>query len=248
MEENIVKNYNGKPVTSSRAVAWKFGKRHKDVLRAIENLECSDEFTERNFALSEYKDSTGRSLKKYIITRDGFSFLVMGFTGKEAARFKEDFIKAFNQMEEKIRGQMDPSKLSRLEILQIAMEAEKEKQALKEANTKLQEKADYLNKITGSEGAVNVGQAAKLLKIKDESGSCIGRNKLFALLRDTGVFFKNKNEPKQQHVHAGYFIVKEQYIEDIDQTMIKVLVTQKGLEWLNKRLSGELFKPLKLAL
>jgi anti-repressor protein len=248
MKEDIVKNYNGKPVTTSRAIAWKFGKQHKDVLRTIDNLECSDEFGERNFAPTYYTDKWNRKQKEYIITKDGFSFLVMGFTGREAAKFKEDFINAFNLMEERINGQLDPSKLSRLEILQMAMEAEREKQALQEANTKLQSKADYLNKITGSEGAIDIGQAAKILKIKDENGKIIGRNKLFRMLREESIFFKNKNEPKQKFIESGYFLLKEQYIKDIDQTMLKVLVTQKGLERLNRKFSGELFKPLKLAL
>ncbi|MGS0948380.1 Rha family transcriptional regulator, partial [Escherichia coli] len=69
------------------------------VLDRIRNLECSAEFTEHNFVLSEYTDASGRKLPCYQITRDGFAFLAMGFTGKRAARFKEAYINAFNQME-----------------------------------------------------------------------------------------------------------------------------------------------------
>lgn len=69
---------------SSLMVAEKFGKEHKNVLRDIQNLECSQEFTKLNFELSNYKDSTGRKLPMYEMTRDGFTFLAMGFTGKEA--------------------------------------------------------------------------------------------------------------------------------------------------------------------
>lgn len=89
-----------KAVTTSLIVADAFEKQHKDILRAITRLECSEEFTERNFAPSGYKDSTGRSLPMYNITRDGFSFLAMGFTGKKAAEFKEAFIAQFNRMEQ----------------------------------------------------------------------------------------------------------------------------------------------------
>lgn len=85
--------------TSSNNVAQVFGKPHKDVLTKIKNLDCSAEFTERNFSLSEYKDSTGRKLPFYEMTKDGFMFLVMGFTGKQAAKFKEAYINCFNQME-----------------------------------------------------------------------------------------------------------------------------------------------------
>lgn len=58
-----------------------FERRHADVIRAIEQLECSHDFTERNFALSEYPDSTGRQQPMFELTQDGFAFLVMGFTG-----------------------------------------------------------------------------------------------------------------------------------------------------------------------
>ncbi|MEJ8306635.1 Rha family transcriptional regulator [Saccharibacillus sacchari] len=89
---------NGKTVTDSLTVAETFGKRHADVMRSIVHMECSAEFTERNFALSTYADPSGRSLPRYIITQDGFSFLAMGFTGKEAARFKEMYIREFGRM------------------------------------------------------------------------------------------------------------------------------------------------------
>ncbi|MDZ4894060.1 peptidase [Escherichia coli] len=95
---------NGRVVTTSLAVANHFTKRHERVLDRIRNLECSDEFTEHNFVLSEYTDALGRKLPCYQITRDGFAFLAMGFTGKRAARFKEAYINAFNQMERSLSG------------------------------------------------------------------------------------------------------------------------------------------------
>ncbi|MEB0966126.1 Rha family transcriptional regulator [Citrobacter braakii] len=95
---------NGQAVTSSLAVANFFSKHHDDVLKKIRVLECSASFTARNFAVSEYTDCTGRKLPCYQITRDGFAFLAMGFTGKRAARFKEAYINAFNQMEKSLSG------------------------------------------------------------------------------------------------------------------------------------------------
>ena len=80
-----------------------FGKLHKDVLRAIRNLECSAEFNGRNFAPVDYIDEKGEPRPMYRITRDGFAFLAMSFTGKEAARWKEAYIDAFNAMEAKLR-------------------------------------------------------------------------------------------------------------------------------------------------
>lgn len=85
---------------SSKLVAEHFGKRHADILRAIDNLECSQEFTKHNFAFSEYKDSTGRKLPEILMTEKGFNFLVLGFTGKKAARYKEAYIEAFDKLKQ----------------------------------------------------------------------------------------------------------------------------------------------------
>ena len=100
---------DGQAVTSSLAVANFFSKRHDDVLKKIRTLECSASFTARNFSVSDYTDCTGRKLPCYQITRDGFAFLAMGFTGKRAAQFKEAYINAFNQMEKQLSN---PSVLS----------------------------------------------------------------------------------------------------------------------------------------
>lgn len=92
---------NGIPTVTSLDIAGKFGKRHCDVLRAIQKIitELFPEFTERNFALSDYTDETGRKLPMFNLTRDAFSLVVMGFTGKEALAWKVRYIEAFNAME-----------------------------------------------------------------------------------------------------------------------------------------------------
>ncbi|EEG9539764.1 TPA: Rha family transcriptional regulator [Escherichia coli] len=94
---------NGRAVTTSVAVAEFFRKLHKNVIQKIEALECSSEFTELNFKPSEYTDSTGRKLPMYQITKNGFVFLVMGFTGKKAAAFKEAYIAEFDRMQAELR-------------------------------------------------------------------------------------------------------------------------------------------------
>jgi len=94
---------NGKVVTTSLAIAEHFDKSHRHILRDIRELEVSDSFREPNFGHSYYLDEQGKQQPMYHITRDGFIFLVMGFTGKEAARIKEAYIHAFNRMEEELR-------------------------------------------------------------------------------------------------------------------------------------------------
>lgn len=100
----VVSIHNGKAVTTSQDVANYFGKLHKNVIAKIESIECSPDFTKLNFKLSEYTDSTGRTLPMYEMTKNGFTFLVMGFTGKRAAQFKEAYIAEFDRMEAELNG------------------------------------------------------------------------------------------------------------------------------------------------
>lgn len=93
-------------VVTSLDIAETFGKRHADVLRDIKALECSKEFTQRNFALTSYKDASGKSNKKYLLTKDGFTLLVMGYTGEKAMKFKEGYIRQFNAMEKALIGKI----------------------------------------------------------------------------------------------------------------------------------------------
>ena len=87
----------------SMFVAKFFEKRHDDVLKSIRNLDCSDEFRLRNFAETSYKDGQGKKQPCYAMTRDGFTFLAMGYRGEKAAKFKELYIKRFNEMEKFIK-------------------------------------------------------------------------------------------------------------------------------------------------
>lgn len=90
--------------TTSRKVAEVFGKEHSHVLRDIRELGCSDEFRKSNFGFSEYKvDGNNKTYKECVITRDGFTLLVMGYTGEKAMQFKEAYIHAFNEMEKELK-------------------------------------------------------------------------------------------------------------------------------------------------
>lgn len=89
------------PAVLSTEVAERFQKKHRHILRDIDRLRSilPKSFTEPNFGLSEYTDSTGRKLPAYLLTRDAFSLLVMGFTGSAAIRWKLKYIEAFNALE-----------------------------------------------------------------------------------------------------------------------------------------------------
>lgn len=100
MHEVTVWQAGDKALTSSRNVAEVFGKRHDNVLRDIEELiaQLDDDFNALNFEAVEYKDKKGEKRREYLLTKDGFTLLAMGFTGKRAIEFKLAYIHAFNRL------------------------------------------------------------------------------------------------------------------------------------------------------
>lgn len=87
-------------VADSRTLAQTFGKRHASVLRAFDKLQCSSDFSRRNFVSAEYLDAQGKVRRHFTMTKDGFALLAMSFTGPKAVAFKEAFIEEFNRMAE----------------------------------------------------------------------------------------------------------------------------------------------------
>ena len=105
----IVFEQDGQALTTSREIADYFGKSHKNIVRDIRNtLEQLNqtpegaEFSRLNFEPSNYTDERGKKQPLYVLTRDGFTLLAMGFTGARAMQFKVAYINAFNRMSELI--------------------------------------------------------------------------------------------------------------------------------------------------
>lgn len=176
---------DGQVMTNSRDVAAYFGKLHKDVLRAIDKLDCSNDFTALNFEVSEYVDPTGRTLRSFDMTKDGFTFLVMGFTGKKAANFKEQYIALFNAMEATLRAAPtdphrhlnDPNALRGLLLTYTEKVLALESQ-LEEAQPKL----DGFDRIAQADGTMCITNAAKVLQMRPKD--------LFAWLAQNGWTYK----------------------------------------------------------
>lgn len=95
-----------KVAVTSLDVAETFDKEHRRVLQDIRELSCSDDFRLHNFVQSSYENQQGKSQPMFLITRDGFTMLAMGYTGEKAMRFKEAYIRQFNEMENLLRGKM----------------------------------------------------------------------------------------------------------------------------------------------
>lgn len=124
-----------------------------------------------------------------------------------------------------------------MQVLNRRLEqAKAEKKQLEQQNAKLQPKAAFADAAFATDDKVDIGMSAKILKLG------FGRNTLFDKLRKAGVFFANRNEPKQRFIDAGYFEMKEKFIERNNHpgfVVTKVLVTQKGLAYLNHLFGGK---------
>lgn len=112
MTDIILSTQNGEPVASSRQIAESFGKEHKDVLRAIENIKAQNCALTSMFFEATYTAGTGKAYPMYLMNRDGFTLLAMGFTGRAALEWKLKYIQAFNEMEKKLSTPQMP-KLSK---------------------------------------------------------------------------------------------------------------------------------------
>lgn len=234
MTDLVLKSSKGNPVTNSLIIAEMFEKNHQHVLRDIKEMSCSDQFRQSNFGQSSYLNSQNKKQPMCIMTKDGFSFLVMGYTGAKAGEFKEAFINAFNKMDLQLRATPTIPQ-SFAEALMLAANQAKELESKARQLAIQAPKVDFADRVLDSGNLVDIGQAAKLLKLP------YGRNTFFKHLREKGVFFKNRNEPKQEYIDRGYFELRESEIarENHPPMMVtKILVKQTGLYWLSKTFGG----------
>ena len=222
---------NNQVVVSSRQVADNFGKQHKDVLESIRGILAAENSATKFFRESTF-ENRGKHYPEYIMNRDGFSLLVMGFTGKEAMTWKIRYIQAFNEMEAKIRENTlimpnfnNPAEAARA----WAKEYEEKQKALAQV-TEMKPKAEFYDDVTGSTDTIDIGSVAKVLNIPN-----MGRNKLFSFLREKKVLNK-RNEPYQEYVDKGYFRQIETSWEHNGTTHInlKTVVFQKGVDYIRQ--------------
>ena len=94
-----------KALTTSLKVAEVFSKNHRDVMRSIKNLTAQNCAVGKMFVESTYVNQQGHEQPMYYMNRDGFTLLAMGFTGRDAMKFKLEYIEAFNRMDELIRNE-----------------------------------------------------------------------------------------------------------------------------------------------
>lgn len=209
MTDIILSTQNGEPVASSRQIAENFGKEHKDVLRAIENIKAQNCALTSMFFEATYTAGTGKAYPMYLMNRDGFSLLVMGFTGKAALEWKLKYIQAFNEMEKKLAQR---PQLSRSELMAQALIAAHDELEHKDRQiAELTPKGIFADAVSASKKSILVGELAKLLC---QNGVQIGQNRLFIWMREHGFLIRDPkrsdyNMPTQRAVEHGLFEIKE---------------------------------------
>lgn len=233
--EALVKVENNQIVTDSRSVAEHFGKQHKNVLQTIENLAAENPATKFLFQKTTF-ENRGKQYPMYLMNRDGFSLLVMGFTGAKALEWKLKYIEAFNGMERKLKEATYDSYMisDPVERAKKWIEEEKERQKLRAENKVMLPKAEFYDTVANTESLFSMADVAKTLDMG------MGRNKLFAFLRDKGILDKY-NHPYQKYVDAGYMRLIENHCKAGDNDVVYkcTYVKQKGIDYIRKILLKE---------
>lgn len=230
MKELVFKGESNEVLTNSLLVAEKFGKDHKRVLQDIRDLKCSNQFRQHNFVLSSYCSDQNRELPMYVMNKDGFTLLVMGYTGETAMKFKEDYIEAFNKMEETIKngGFNIPKSFREALLLAAEQQAQIEQQQMRIEEMKPKE--EFFDQVTDSKDACDMATVAKVLNMG------VGRNKLFEILRDKKVL-QERNAPYQSYIDRGWFrVIESKYTKPNGDMCVnyKTIVYQKRHRWYQK--------------
>ena len=208
MSDIILSMQSGEPVVSSRQIAENFEKNHNHVLRDIDSLKKDVSNFGQMFFETTAPDSYGREQRAYLMNRDGFTLLAMGFNGKAALEWKLKYIAAFNEMEKKLTEQ---PQLTRSQLLATALIAAHEELEEKDKQIEtMKPKALFADAVSASSQSILVGKMAKLLS---QNGIQMGQNRLFAWLRENGYLIKRKgagwNMPTQKSIDMGLFEIKE---------------------------------------
>lgn len=233
MNDIILSMQNGEPVVSSRQIAESFEKRHDHVMRDIEDIMrgLPKNGDTPMFYKTEYvHEQNGQSYPMYLMNRDGFTLLAMGFNGKAALEWKLKYIAAFNEMEKKLA---EKPQLTRSQLLATALIAAHEELEEKDKQIEtMKPKVLFADAVSASKKSILVGELAKLLS---QNGINIGQNRLFDWMRKNSYLIKDPkrsdyNLPTQRSMEMGLFEIKETTIQHSDHVSINRTpkVTGKG--------------------
>lgn len=209
-----VKEYEGQPVVSSREVANNFEKEHSKVLRTIENkIEVNPILASPKYFIgTTYTDKSNRQSKEYLMTRDGFSFVVMGFTGAKADNWKLKYIEAFNKMEEKIKN-INPYAGMSKELQAIFAIDKKQQQIEQDVKTVTEDLKDFKNNAPLFSIECETLQKALRGKVIKEMG---GKNALAYKDKSirTKMYIDAQNQLKREFDVLSYKAIKRCQLDD----------------------------------
>lgn len=216
MSEIVLSTKSGEPVASSRQVAENFGKEHKDTLESIRQILAAENSATKSMFYETTFENRGKQYPMYLMNRDGFTLLAMGFTGKAALEWKLKYIAAFNEMEKKLAEQ---PQLTRSQLLATALIAAHEELEEKDKQIEtMKPKALFADAVSASSQSILVGEMTKLLS---QNGIQMGQNRLFQWMRENGYLIKDKkqmdyNMPTQKSMELRLFEIKETSIAHSD--------------------------------
>ncbi|WAX07479.1 hypothetical protein BF766P1_00043 [Bacteroides phage BF766P1] len=247
MKELVFKGESNKVLTNSLLVAEKFGKDHKNVVRDIRSIiggmlkiEHTQLFVESVYVHPQ----NGQEYPMFIMNRDGFTLLAMGFTGEKALQFKLEYINAFNKMEEAIKnGGFNVPKSFREALLLAAEQQEvieNQQKQIEEKNAKIEAdkpKVLFSEAVSASNKSILVRELAKLIT---QNGYQIGEKQLYERLRKAGYLCssgESYNQPTQTYMNMGLFHLKKTSVICDGESKVYTVtkVTPKGqIYFINK--------------
>lgn len=222
----LVFTRNNQVVTSSRNVARDFGKEHHNVVKAIEGIVKNNDTPNMFYETTYIHEQNKQEYRQYLMNRDGFTLLVMGFTGKKAMQFKMKYIQAFNEMEKRLKEPFSLEKaLSNPDtIIKLATNWKEEKEKrekLEVENKELKPKATYHDLVLQSDTLLSTTQVAK------DFG--MGAPTLNKILHELGVQYKKGHRWFLYHKYQdkGYAQSKT-FVINAEETKDHLYWTQKG--------------------
>ena len=212
---------------TSLQIAEITGKRHKDVLEAIRNMEPAwEKINGRKFPLVEYKDAKGEMRPMYQLNKTECLYVATKFNDEARAKL----VIRWEELEKErmASGFMVPQTFSA--ALRLAAEQAERIEEQQKQIAEMSPKAEFFDTVADSKTAISIGELAKILGVKG-----YGRNNLFEFLRQNDVLDKN-NVPMQRYVDAGYFRVIEQHFMRNSEPCvnIKTLVYQRGVDFVRR--------------
>lgn len=223
---------NGQKMVSSRDVAKNFEKEHKDVLRAVENIKAQNCALTSMFFESTYTAGTGKAYPMYLMNRDGFSLLAMGFTGSKAMEWKLKYIQAFNAMERKLTTpESDDMILSRAVLIANKKVEQLQSTNIKlvQENAKLKSASDYAHAVLMSDEKLTVKQIAQNYGMTSQ--------KFNSILEEMGIQYKvNKQWILYRKYQGKGYVVGIPFDIGNGKTKERTYWTRKGQAFLYKKL------------